>query len=408
MDNRFSTTSTPNGQSPSRLLLSSLLLVLLASISIDPLTPVAVAAHATFTGLGDLPGGDFTSYASDLSADGSTVVGRGTSATSTEAFRWTNSTGMVGLGRLPVLELESISFGVSGDGSVVVGHSGNVSGEAFRWNHADAMVGLGVSPHHLLTIARGVSNDGSVIVGFAPTVMGTEAFRWTSAEGIVNLGDIPGGGSGGPFGGIEGEPNIYAFGVSADGNVVVGYGITNTGREAFRWQSPQGMVNIGDLPGGQVNAGANAASSDGSVVVGSGTSADGREAFYWTAANGMIGLGDFPGGSHSSWASSVSADGSIVVGSGTTDGGMQAFRWTSAGGMENLRDALVAAGATGLNGWTLTYATAISDDGRTIAGNGRNPAGQNEAWVATFPVPEPSCLLLAATTLVALRGFGRQ
>ena len=40
-------------------------------------------------GLGDLPGGTFASSASDVNADGSVIVGRGTSANGPEAFRWT-------------------------------------------------------------------------------------------------------------------------------------------------------------------------------------------------------------------------------------------------------------------------------------------------------------------------------
>lgn len=70
-----------------------------------------------FTGLGDLPGGDFFSATgrgalpgSDLwgaavgaSADGSVIVGNSNSAfgSNTEAFRWTSGGGMVGLGDLP-------------------------------------------------------------------------------------------------------------------------------------------------------------------------------------------------------------------------------------------------------------------------------------------------------------------
>jgi uncharacterized membrane protein len=40
-------------------------------------------------GLGDLPGGEFFSHGAGVSADGSVVVGGGTSASGFEAFRWT-------------------------------------------------------------------------------------------------------------------------------------------------------------------------------------------------------------------------------------------------------------------------------------------------------------------------------
>ena len=47
-----------------------------------------------------------------------------------------------------------------------------------------------------------------------------------------------------------------------------------------------------------------------------------------------------------------------------------------------------------LTGWRLFEAVGVSGDGRTIAGNGLNPAGQLEAWVAV--VPEPLAMPLAA------------
>lgn len=360
----------------------------------------ASAAPATFTGLGDLPGGAFSSNGYALSANGRVVVGTGTSDVSFEAFRWTAETGIVGLGRLPVVEQDSFGFATSADGSVAVGHSGNVSGEAFRWTAAGGMIGMGVLPEFLLTIARGVSDDGSVVVGFAPTVTGTEAFRWTSDGGYVKLGQLPGWGGG--QGGIPGEPESIALGVSGNGAVVVGYDTTDVGTEAYRWESGLGLVSLGDLPGGAVYSNARAASYDGSMIVGTGTSAAGSEAFYWTAAHGMVGLGDLPGGPATSWGADVTADGSVIVGTGSVEGGTRAFRWTAAGGMEDLQDLLVAAGANGLSGWTLTGASSVSADGRTFAGTGRNPAGNTEAWIATLAIPEPSGLLLALLAAVGL------
>ncbi len=49
----------------------------------------SVAAEATFAGLGDLPGNPFDSQASDVSSDGSVVVGLGRSMSGREAFQWT-------------------------------------------------------------------------------------------------------------------------------------------------------------------------------------------------------------------------------------------------------------------------------------------------------------------------------
>ena len=82
-------------------------------------------AQMTFTPLGYLPGKPVT-YASDVTADGSVVVGVGriiASGGPSEAFRWTSGGGMVGLGDLPGGNYQSGASGVSADGSVVVGGS---------------------------------------------------------------------------------------------------------------------------------------------------------------------------------------------------------------------------------------------------------------------------------------------
>ena len=78
-------------------------------------------AAATFTPLGDLPGGSFESIANGISADGSVIVGQGISAAGPEAFRWTREGGMVGLGDLPGGAFQSEANDVYADGSVIVG-----------------------------------------------------------------------------------------------------------------------------------------------------------------------------------------------------------------------------------------------------------------------------------------------
>ena len=64
-----------------------------------------------------------------------------------------------------------------------------------------------------------------------------------------------------------------------------------------------------------------------------------------------------------------------------------------------------------VSGWTLSSATAISADGFTIVGNGTNPSGQYEAWVANLSheaVPEPLTILGAMTAAAFCIGFKRQ
>src|SRR5262245_54982250 len=99
---------------------------------------------ATFTPLGDLPGGIFSRRAYGVSASGDVVVGVSAIFNGSEAYRWTAATGMVGLGHLPDALPFSLAYGVSADGAVVVGQSETARGnEAFRWTAATGMVGLG-------------------------------------------------------------------------------------------------------------------------------------------------------------------------------------------------------------------------------------------------------------------------
>ena len=116
----------------------------------------------------------------------------------------------------------------------------------------------------------------------------------------------------------------------------------------------------------------------------------------------FTGLGDLAGGSFSSAANGVSSDGSVVVGRGESASG-EAFRWTQAGGMVNLKDFLITNGVSGLTGWRLNQATAISADGMTIVGYGTNPSGFIEAWravISSSSAPEPGTLALVALGVV--------
>ncbi|AKV65690.1 HAF repeat-containing PEP-CTERM protein [Microcystis panniformis] len=382
---------------------------------------VPVQAAPFFTGLGFLPGGSFSrSFAHGVSADGSVVVGESSSVNSpTEAFRWTQGTGMVGLGFLPGggpsanLNAGSNALGISADGSVVVGYSNipNVNGgyggyEAFRWTQATGMVGLGDLPGGIFdSKATGVSADGSVVVGNGTGFYGT-AFRWTQATGMVGLGYLPGGGY---------YAASSATGVSANGSVVVGNSTSANGievlgwQEAFRWTQGTGMVGLGDLPGGNFWSSAQNVSADGSVVVGQSSGAYGYEAFRWTQGTGMIGLGSLPGGLFVSAATGVSADGSVIVGYSV---GGEVFVWNSTQGMRSLREILTNDYGLDLTGWgALSYAgnPQVSADGLTIVGQGWNPNGNLEAWIARLnpqnnpSVPEPSSIL--GLGLFSLVGF---
>jgi len=354
----------------------------------------SLGATPSFQGLGDIPGGATGSAAFGISDDGSAVVGigdvdvsAGLPPTEGQAFRWTQSGGMVGLGFLPGDASYSWGWDASGDGSVITGTARDSSGyqRAFRWTESGGMTDLGALPGYNDSNGQGVSADGSVIVG-----QGAFPWRWTQSEGMVSLGTL----SGGILGGS-------AWAASANGSVIVGRGKHSTTSEAFRWTQATGMVGLGYLPGGGSNGESLGVSSDGSVVVGYGDSDSGDQAFIWTEADGMVGLGDLPGGLSGSVARGISADGSIVVGAGDILTAQlplgTAFIWDEVNGMRDLHDVLTGLGLD-LTDWSLLAAIDISADGQTIVGIGTNPSGDMDGWIAV--VPEPTSL-----GLLALGGF---
>jgi probable HAF family extracellular repeat protein len=212
--------------------------------------------------------GATSSDASGVSADGSVVAG----TSGGQAFRWTQSTGTVGLGYLSGKTTSTV-YSASDDGSVVVGTSG---GQAFRWTQSGGMQGLGYLPgDNTDSWAHNVSPDGSVIVG---TSGSTHSFRWTQSSGMVGLGDL------------SGMNVTHPVAASNYGTTIVGASYSNVTYQcyAFIWDSAHGMRNLKSvlqsdygltLTGWTLNA-AYGISADGNVIVGQGTNPSGQvEAF---------------------------------------------------------------------------------------------------------------------------------
>ena len=369
----------------------------------SPLSLPSVAIAASFQGLGDLPGGSVSSSAAAVSADGSVVVGGSSSGELAEAFRWTAETGMVALGDLPGGLRQSIGESVSGNGSVVVGFASGEGGTtAFRWTASDGMKELGEYPEQGTIYAYDVSADGSTTVGVGRGFFGgqlpSQAVFWT-ADGQPH-----------PIAGPSDSRDSNAYGVSADGSVIVGNVIMTVPErhfEAFRWTAETGMVPLGDLPGGATSSTANEVTADGSVVVGGSSSGIGSEAFRWTAAEGMRGLGILPGWESSS-AQGVSNDGSIIIGTlfrgdPRANPEFSSFIWDENRGMRYFQEAMEEEVGLDLAGWTTIGANAISADGTTIVGTGRNSQGQPEAFIAVIPEPASSALIVATAVCLSLR-----
>ena len=344
-----------------------------------------------FVPLGDLPGGGIASIPRDISGDGRVVVGESSSSNSApfsnsnEAFRWTRETGIVALGDFSGGDFDSSANAISIDGSIIVGFGTREDRPyAVRWTEEEGMVS--VDDSSLFAEARGVSDDGSVIIGHPGR-------RWTEATGAVRLPP--------PVPCCLDGPTAYDL--SGDGSWTVGED-TQLGGSIIplRWLGtdiPEVLVDQSDSRFSETRA--RGISQDGSVVVGWRiVSARGDlEAYRWTESTGavLLGLPDgFPNdGTVSSVANGISPDGSTIVGYANGDrvGQKGGFRdhaaiWTEVKEWQLVEDILTANGID-LAGWQLTEAVAASRDGSIIAGEGINPAGFPEGWLAVI-VPEPS------------------
>jgi probable HAF family extracellular repeat protein len=132
----------------------------------------------------------YNSFANSISADGSTIVGHVIQpGFSFRAYRYRAST--TEILAPPSGYDHSRATDVSGDGTVVVGeYWNNAERRAFRWTQATGMQDLGTLGGNL-ACAQAVTEDGAGVVGSARNAAGQmRAFRWTAATGMQDLNSI--------------------------------------------------------------------------------------------------------------------------------------------------------------------------------------------------------------------------
>lgn len=258
-------------------------------------------------------------FRAQISSDGTTIVSNtfdpGSGAYG--AGYWTEPTSWVPLGGLPWSTIVdgaiSSGWGVSGDGAVVTGFAwvAGARAEAFRWTETTGMVSLGREPD-ASSRATNVSADGSVVVGWYAHPNGNwRPVRWAAPlfEPDLFLGDD-----------VVGDVND----VASDGSRLVGE--VNMGAleaTAFFFDDVDGYTDIGTLSGSPFHSSTAISISENGVVVGwSGDVIGGViEAFIWTPTDGIRRLADVLTGhgvNLGDWrlrtAKAVSADGSVIYG----------------------------------------------------------------------------------------------
>jgi hypothetical protein len=330
------------------------------------------------------------------------------------------------------------------DTGVVVGNDDNIA-QYFMWSSGGGLSNIGgITGNDGYGGQATISNDGSRVGGTninSNTLLGEAAIYDVGSSTWSNLGGI---------GGSVDASTSSGWGLSGDGQALVGLGWTN-GFEghAIHWSSGGGMVDMGSTSPGQASR-ANAANIDGTVVGGWQDNDNGRQGAVWV--NGLQELifdGDgfgvsevlsvsndgqwvtgvayteqtyryntitdtfqyidpvSPGGFFfaTSLGMAISDDGSTIVGA-TRDFGPPIFGtgwiWKEGVGTIPLPQYFDSIGVAYEPGFLFSAATAMSGDGQTIAGIGLSPSEGFVGWVVQIPTPG-SATVLGLGCLVGLR-----
>ena len=294
---------------------------------------------------------------------------------------------------LPYFSRPAEPNAITRDGTKAVGYS--YSGTAQAGNAACSWTSTGIAAvpgqqNWYDTSAYGISADGNVIVGEGNSTLGVQyAWYWTPAVGQLQQVPVPGS----PY-------TSSARGVTGDGKVVVGISTfllpdNSFQSKAFRWDRSQAVAVIlpqyTPPPNAIPNNAAAAVSDDGRRVVGVVlVSLGSYAAARWDDGGNPVLLSHGGDTIQAVAANGISPDGSVVVGSAVNPvtGKGVAFKWTVAGGVVALPNPTSGCIPTrtcyAIDG---TTALKVSGDGRVIVGYGVNVAGDEEAifWVDGQP-----------------------
>jgi uncharacterized membrane protein len=273
---------------------------------------------------------------------------------------------------------------MSSDGGIVVG---NLGSKPFLWDAAGGLREINGLPPDTPFTATALSGDGCVAILNAQPVNWMDSppgngYSWTAAAGLLELPNA------------SGDNYSQASAVSRDGTTVVGTSVLrrthSTMGRAVRWDN--GNLTVLDSFTEHPWSSALDVSANGQVIVGR-VFRDPTTTPSSTVDPPIYEVVNF-----------------INQGSASTS---RAVLWNAEGDVFDLQTLLATQFGleAQLEGWTLTSAGHISDDGRVIAGTGIGPDGKGAIWVAVLAIPEPGSLALigglAAILPLVVRAMAR-
>ena len=305
---------------------------------------------------------------------------------------WTASNGIQNLGTLSNITQNVggyTSYRVSADGSTVTGwyEGTDPGGNQFLWNASNGIQNIGSITGDYKFSASGLSSDGKSISGASVSGNIPVAAYWSNSNGLQYLPALDGGIRGG------------AFTLSTGGNFIAGYSFASDGfNHATRWTPNGGILDIG-VPTSRTASFAYGISDDGNTIVGYSSGNGSSLSFVWTPSTGIYELNPLFGETNNALYA-ISPDGKVAVG-GVQGNGEWAMIWNSESNqLIDLRDLLIRNNVPGIENWTsLKLARNVSGNatsGYNIVGWGYNKNNVVSAFLirGLTTVPEPSTWIL--------------
>lgn len=286
------------------------------------------------------------------------------------------------------------AFGIAADGSRVAGWAQDGSGTAASVWTGGVFQRLGVATNTRINVVTGISSDGLIAGGFSNP---GHAYRYVATGDLFE-----------PLAPAMDWSYAKVFDVSDDGAILAGStSQTGTLVRASVWRngSPVGTA-LPWVDGGTGQSEAFGLSRNGRFAAGySWNETAQQEAVLWDLdTDSLTRMGRWPDGSGGQTGYTIGLDGtddgSVAVGYGGPWGAgypIRAFLWRAGVGLRPLDESLACEFGLDLGEWECELATALSSDGRWVAGVAKNTTGDRVAFRAYLdPADYHPCGITAA------------